>query len=130
MTSMQPDVSQLTLSCHVLSSTHLGWPVLLTMGSPLDSPQDPGVRQAADTGAARGDGRERTSMQLRTRCLACQRVTRMCTQRCREGTGAQGRKGTPDQGPGSYPGEKRGKPTSTGVYDVGQCHAAGTYAGT
>lgn len=63
---MQPDVSQLTLSCHVLSSTHLGWPVLLTMGSPLDSPQDPRVRQAADTGAAHGDGRERTSMQLRT----------------------------------------------------------------
>ena len=25
MTSVQPDVSQLTLSCHVLSSTHLGW---------------------------------------------------------------------------------------------------------
>ena len=66
MTSVQPDVSQLTLSCHVLSSTHLGRPVLLTVGSPLDSPQDPGVWQATDTGAARGDGRERTSTQLRT----------------------------------------------------------------
>lgn len=66
MMSVQPDVSQLTLLCHVLSSTHLGWPVLLTVGSLLDSPQDPGVQQAAHTGAAHGDGRERTSLQLRT----------------------------------------------------------------
>ena len=66
MTSVQPDISQLTLPCHVLSSTHLGWPVLLTVGCPLDSPQDPGVQQATDTGAAHGDGRESTSTQLRT----------------------------------------------------------------
>ena len=53
---MQPDVRQLTLSCHVLSSTHLGWPILLTMGSPLDSPQDPGCDRQQTLGQPVGMG--------------------------------------------------------------------------